>query len=214
VVHSSLGPRPRYRGVSHRIAFYVAIVAGAILVASARDDRARLATSIYAAFLVTMFGVSSTLHRADWGPRAYNWLRRADHAAIFVCIAGTYTPFSLLGLGGDDGYKLLALAWGVCGVGVLRALAWPHAPRAVTSACFVAAGWVVLAYLPAFRAAVDPVTFALIGIGGLLFTLGAVVYLIKWPDPIPQVFGYHEVFHLMIIVACGSHFAAVARLAV
>jgi hemolysin III len=209
----SIGPRPRYRGVSHRIAFPVAIVAGTILVACARDGRARLATGIYAVFLAMMFGVSATLHRADWGPRTYSWLRRADHAAIFVCIAGTYTPFSVLGLGGDAGRSLLVLAWGVAGIGVLRALAWPHAPRAVTASCFVAAGWVALGYLPELRAALDPVTFALIATGGALFTIGALIYLVRWPDPWPDVFGYHEVFHLLIIFACGWHFAAVARLA-
>jgi hemolysin III len=143
----------------------------------------------------------------------YNWLRRADHGTIFLCIAGTYTPFALLGLGGPAGTKLCVFAWIVCGIGVLRALAWPHAPRAVTASCFVAAGWVVLAYLPQFHAAVDTTTFRLILIGGITFTLGAVIYLIKWPDPAPKTFGYHEVFHLVIITACAIHFVAVARLA-
>lgn len=206
--------RPRYRGVSHRIAFHVAVIAGVILVAAAGDARARAACAVYAVFLAAMFGVSATLHRADWSPRVYSWLRRADHATIFVCIAGTYTPFSLLGLGGDAGTKLLILAWAVCGAGVLRALAWPHAPRPVTSACFVAAGWVVVAYLPAFHAAVDPMTFALVIGGGAVFTIGALIYLVRWPDPRPRVFGYHEVFHLFIIAGCACHFAAVARLAV
>ena len=206
-------PRPRYRGVSHRVAFWVAIVAGLVLVAFARDPLARSTCAIYAPFLAAMFGVSATLHRADWGPRAYNWLRRADHATIFVCIAGTYTPFSVLGLGGPTGTKLLVLAWTVCGLGVIRALAWPHAPRAVTSTCFVAAGWVVCAYLPEFHAAVDPTPFALVTLGGILFTTGAVIYLVRWPDPWPMVFGFHEVFHLVIIAGCICHFAAVARLA-
>ncbi len=207
-------PRPRYRGVSHRIAFWCALVAGAVLVVYARDERARIACAVYATFLAAMFGVSATLHRADWGPRAYNWLRRADHATIFVCIAGTYTPFSLLGLGGTQGARLLALAWAVCGLGVVRALAWPHAPRAVTSACFVAAGWVATAYMPELYAALDLSTFALIMGGGAVFTLGALIYLVRWPDPIPDVFGYHEVFHLLIIAACACHYVAVARLAI
>lgn len=207
----SYGPRPRYRGVSHRIAFHVAYVAGAILVACARPG-ARGIVAVYAAGLALMLGVSATLHRTAWGPRSYGWLRRADHAGIFACIAGTYTPYALLGLGGETGHKLLVLAWIVCGAGMLRALLWPHAPRAITASCFVAAGWVVVAYLPEFHAACEPTTFLLILIGGILFTLFAVVYLIKWPDPWPMTFGYHEVFHLGIIVACGWHFAAVARL--
>ncbi len=204
--------RPRLRGVSHRFAFFVAAIAGVILAIEARDTRARIAAAIYALLLSAMFGVSATLHRASWGPRAFGWLRRADHATIFVCIAGTYTPFSLVGLGGDAGTKLALLAWSVCGIGVVRALAWPHAPRAVTSACFVAAGWVALAYLPELRAALDAATFALILGGGAIFTLGALVYLVRWPDPSPRVFGYHEVFHVLVIVACACHVAAVARI--
>jgi hemolysin III len=206
-------PRPRYRGVSHRFACYAALVAGIVLVACARDRDARLACVIYAVLLATMFGVSATLHRANWAGPLYGHLRRADHAAIFLCIAGTYTPFSLLGLGGDDGAKLLVLAWSACGIGVVRAVLWPHAPRAITSACFVAAGWVALAYLPELHAALDATTFALIVIGGLVFTAGAFIYLTRRPDPWPTVFGYHEVFHLFIIGGCTAHFAAVVRLA-
>ena len=183
-----------------------------MLVVLARDASARLATIVYVVFLATMFGVSATLHRADWPTPIYGHLRRADHAAIFLCIAGTYTPFSLLGLGGDLGAKLLLLAWAVCGLGVLRAVLWPHAPRAITSACFVSAGWVAIAYLPELHAAIDPTTFALIVIGGAVFTVGAFIYLTRWPDPWPDVFGYHEVFHLVIIAGCAVHFAAVARL--
>jgi hemolysin III len=205
--------RPRYRGVSHRIAFKVALGAGAVLIATVPAGLPRVACAVYAGFLAAMFGVSATLHGSDWSPRAYAWWRRADHATIFVCIAGTYTPFSVLGLGGDEGARLLALAWGVCGLGVLRALAWPHAPRVVTSACFVAAGWVVVAYMPAFHAAVDPATFLCVIGGGAVFTVGALIYLVRWPDPRPDIFGYHEVFHLFIIAGCALHFAAVARLA-
>ncbi len=207
-------PRPRLRGVVHRYAFYVAVVAGIVLVASARDGGARAACAVYATLLALMLGASALLHAATWTRRRFDWLRRADHAAIFLCIAGTYTPFSLLGLGGSAGVRLLALAWGANMLGVVRALAWPHAPRAITSACYVAAGWVLLAYLPEMHAALDPTTFALILAGGAVFTLGALIYLVRWPDPAPHVFGFHEVFHAMTIVACACHFAAVARLAI
>ena len=178
----------------------------------APDATARLTAGVYAALLSTMFGISATLHRADWPARIYSHLRRADHAAIFLCIAGTYTPFSVLGLGGEPGLQLLLLAWFVCGLGVLRAVLWPHAPRAITSACFVAAGWVAIGHMPALRAALDPTTFALLASGGVIFTIGAFIYLTRWPDPWPETFGYHEVFHLVIIVGCAAHFAAVARL--
>ena len=207
------GPRPRLRGVSHRFAFRVTLVAGTVLVALARDDRARIATAIYVVLLAAMYGISATLHRAAWAPRAYGWLRRADHATIFACIAGTYTPFSLLGLGGAAGTRLLAYAWIVCSLGIVRALAWPHAPRWITSVCYVAAGWVALVDLGALHAALDATTFGLIVGGGAIYTFGALIYLLRWPDPRPSVFGYHEVFHIAIIVASACHFVAVARLA-
>ncbi len=205
--------RPRYRGVSHRFACYAALLGGVALVVLGTDATARLTAGVYAVLLATMFGVSATLHRADWPARTYSHLRRADHAAIFLCIAGTYTPFSVLGLRGEPALRLLVLAWFVSSLGVLRAVLWPHAPRAITAACFVAAGWVAIGYVPELHAALDPTTFALIASGGVIMTFGAVIYLTRWPDPWPATFGYHEVFHLVIIVGCAAHFAAVARLA-
>jgi hemolysin III len=203
---------PRYRGASHRFAFRVAIIAGVVLVVAARPG-ARLPVAIYAALLAAMFGVSSLLHRGGWAPRVQVWLRRADHATIFLCIAGTYVPMSLLGLGGDAGTKLLVLAIVANGLGVARALLWSRAPRVVVSACYVAAGWVAVAYLPELRDALDPWAFALLVGGGVMFTAGALVYLLRWPDPWPRTFGYHEVFHAFTIAGAACHFAAVATLA-
>lgn len=205
------GPRPRLRGVSHHLAFYVAIAAGVALVIGVANPGARLATAIYVTLLAGMFGVSALLHRSDWGPRAFGWLRRADHAMIFAFIAGTYTPFCLLGVGGVAGTRLLALAWGAAGLGIVRAVLWPHAPRAVTSLLFVAVGWVLIAYLPEVHAALDPIAFALLLAGGAWFTIGAVVYGLRRPDPWPSVFGFHEVFHVMIILGCACHFVAISR---
>jgi hemolysin III len=205
--------RPRLRGLSHRYACWAAIGAGIELIGVALPGR-RLACAVYALGLVAMYGVSATLHRGGWSPRASTSLRRADHATIFLCIAATYTPFSLLGLGGDAGTRLLALAWLACGLGAIRALVWPHAPRLVTSTLYVAAGWVVLADLGSLRAALDPTTFTLAMAGGVIYTLGAVTYLFRWPDPWPRTFGYHEVFHVLIIAGSACHFAAVTRLAV
>ena len=204
--------RPRFRGVSHRIAFHVALVCGAVLVALSGDHRTTAATAVYAALLAGMFGVSATLHRADWGPRAFAWLRRADHAMIFACIAGTYTPFCVLGLGVPGGTRLLALVWTGAAIGMLRAILWPHAPRVISAALFVAVGWTMVSYLPEIHAALDPLAFALLLAGGAWFTAGAVVYSLRWPDPWPKVFGYHEVFHVMVILGCGCHFLAIGRL--
>jgi hemolysin III len=206
--------RPLLRGVSHQIACYVAVVAGVVLVACARDDRARIATTIYAVSLAGMFGVSATLHRRDWQNRAFNWWRRADHAMIFACIAGTYTPFCVLGIPPPVGPHLLIVVWCAAGFGILRAMLWPHAPRWITSVLFVAVGWVAVAYGSALRESLDPTTFHLLVAGGLWFTAGAMVYLFRKPDPWPRVFGYHEVFHVTVIVGCACHFIAVTRVAV
>ena len=204
-------PRPRLRGVSHRVAFYVALVLGPLLVAMSGDRKAMGVTAIYVVSLAGMFGVSASLHRRDWGPRAFNWLRRADHAMIFACIAGTYTPFCILGLPPEPGTRLLILAWVAAGLGILRAALWPHAPRAITASLFVLVGWVVLAYLPEVHASLAPIPFTLLMTGGGLFTVGAVVYLTKRPDPWPTVFGYHEIFHVMVVLGCACHFVAVAH---
>jgi hemolysin III len=164
-------------------------------------------------WLAGMFGVSATLHRSDWGPRAFGWLRRADHAMIFAFIAGSYTPLCLLGVASSGGARLLGVAWCAAGLGILRAVLWPHAPRIISSALYVAVGWVAIAYFPELRAGLEPIAFALVVGGGVWFTIGAAVYLFRWPDPWPKTFGYHEVFHVLIIVGCICHFAAVGRLA-
>ncbi len=205
--------KPRLRGVSHQVGFFVAALCGVVLVASSSAGRTTTATAIYAVLLAGMLGVSATFHRFDWGPRAFSWWRRADHAMIFGCIGGTYTPLCLLGIDGEAGRKLLALAWIGAGLGILRALLWPGAPRAITAALYVAVGWVVVAYIPEVRAALDPVALAMLVAGGACFTIGAVVYLLKRPDPVPTVFGYHEVFHALTILGCAFHFIAVVRVA-
>jgi hemolysin III len=204
-------PLPRLRGVSHRYAFYVAIVAGVVLVAHARDRQAAITTTIYATLLAGLFGVSATLHRTHWSPRVFGWLRRADHAMIFAFTAGTYTPLSLVGVGGEVGTKLTVLSWTAAAFGIVRALLWPHAPRLVTSLLYVAVGWVLLAYLPEVHATMEPTAFRAVIAGGVAYTLGATIYALRWPDPWPNVFGFHEVFHALIIIGSTCHFVAIAR---
>lgn len=206
--------KPRLRGVSHQIAFYVAVAAGIVLIAATRSARSAAATSVYVVLLAAMLGVSASYHRIDWSPRSRAWWNRADHAMIFAFIAGSYTPMCLLGLDRATGHRLLALVWIAAGLGILRALLWPQAPRALASALYVVVGWLVVAYLPELWAAFDATSLALILIGGACYTIGAVVYATRRPDPAPAVFGYHEVFHALVIVACGCHFAAIARVAV
>jgi len=200
------------RGVSHQLAFLCAAGAGAVLVAMSPTAHAALATAIYAASLVAMFGVSATYHRLARSPRARAFWKRADHATIFLFIAGTYTPICLLAVGGAAGARLLALVWIGAAAGALQAILWPHAPRALSAALYVALGWVLLAYWNRVAATLGAAPQILVVVGGALYTAGAVVYALRRPDPSPRVFGYHEVFHVLVIAASVCHFAAVIAL--
>jgi hemolysin III len=206
--------KPRLRGVSHQYAFFVAMAAGAVLVVLAPGAQARVAVGVYALSLCAMFGASALYHRIDWPPRPSVWLRRLDHAMIYVLVAGTYTPFALLVLASAFGWTLLGVVWvGALG-GVALTLAWIDAPRGLRALLYVVLGWVGLAALPQLWQRSGAMAVALLATGGLLYTLGAVVYARRRPDPAPRVFGYHEVFHLLVIAAAAAQFAAVAVAAV
>lgn len=203
--------KPVLRGVSHQFACFVALGAGVVLVTTAGTAMARAATAVYAATLVALFAISATYHRITWGERARALWKRADHATIFLFIAGTYTPVCLLAIGGTTGARLLALVWAGAAVGVLQAVFWVRAPRALKVSLYVALGWVLVACWPDVRAAVPAAARALIIVGGALYTAGALVYALRRPDPLPRVFGYHEVFHAFTIAAAICHFAAVVQ---
>jgi len=200
--------KPLLRGVSHEVASAFALAGGVALVRGADGARASAAAAVYAAALTALFGVSALYHRPRWGDRARLLLRRLDHAAIFVLIAGTYTPICLLL--GEPGRVLLASVWAGAVVGVALSIAWPMAPKALVAALCVALGWAVVPVLPALRAAIGAGGLALLLVGGLAYTAGAVVYAARRPDPFPRVFGYHEIFHALVIVAALLHYAAVA----
>ena len=199
---------PRLRGVLHAYAIFAALGAGAMLVVAAESGRPRLAAAIYAFGLAGLLGTSALYHRVTWPPRARMWMRRLDHSMIFVLIAATATPVALLVL--DDPLRtvLLAVAWGGAGAGVLLSLLWPMAPKWLTASVYIGVGWSGLVALP--RLAEDHVVaLVLIGIGGLLYSVGAVVYAASRPDPWPGTFGYHEVFHALVTGAAALHFVAV-----
>jgi hemolysin III len=204
--------KPLLRGVSHEIAAGVALAGWVALALVATPGRGRVAANVYGASLFTLFVVSALYHRLDWRPRARLIMRRLDHSAIFLLIAGTYTPFCLL-LPPATGRPLLALVWGGAAAGVLQSLLWVRAPKVLSAALYVLLGWVVVPVLPSLRATLGGVGVALLAGGGAVYTLGAIVYAARRPDPFPRVFGYHEVFHAMVIAAAACHFA-VAALAV
>ena len=207
-VQSAAAPlvKPRLRGVSHQVAFFAALVAGAVLIALA-PPRAKVAAAIYATSLATLLGTSALYHRPHWAPGPRRWMRRADHAAIFVLIAGTYTPFTLLLP--REGGAMLALAWGGAALGILRALFWVHAPRALAAALYIAFGAAALFFWSPLHAALGAAGLALLLFGGLLYATGAVIYAARRPDPWPAVFGYHEIFHLLVVAAAICHFIVV-----
>jgi hemolysin III len=202
--------KPRLRGVSHQYAFFAAMAAGAALVVLARGAEARVAVAVYALSLCAMFGASALYHRIDWSPRPRAWLRRLDHSMIYVLVAGTYTPFALLVLAPALGWTILAIVWAGALIGVVLSLAWIDKPRWLTAALYVALGWVAVVVMPQLWDRAGVMAVALLATGGVLYTLGAVVYARRRPDPAPRVFGYHEVFHVLVIAAAAVQFAAVA----
>lgn len=201
-------PKPVLRGVSHQIFFFVALVAGAGLVLAANGTAAKLGCGIYATSLATLLGVSALYHRPTWSLRARARMRRLDHSAIFLLIAGTYTPMALT-LPEPMAKTMLLVAWAGGLLGVLRALFWVHAPKWLVAVLALAMGWVALLYLPTVgRLAGTPVLLWM-GLGGVLYSLGALTYAFRRPDPWPRWFGYHEVFHAFVVAAAVCHFVAV-----
>lgn len=202
--------RPRLRGVFHQYAFYVAVVAGVLLVVLADSGRERLAMCVYAVALASMFGVSAVYHRVTWrSPEVRKWMRRLDHSTILLLIAGTYTPFALLAFDGWLADALLVVVWAGAGAGLVLNLLWVDAPTWVTALVFIALGWVGAVAVPElleFGIAPALLVFA----GGALYTVGALAYAFKRPNPRPHVFGYHEIFHLLVVGAAAAHFVAIA----
>jgi hemolysin III len=200
--------KPRLRGVFHEVAFYVSIAAGVVLVLTA-EAGARLSAVIFASCVAACFGFSALYHRPTWEPRARSWLARLDHAGIYLLIAGTYTPFGLLVLSRNWAIGVLSVVWTGAAAAILLKLFWPATPKKLSAAIGLALGWVaVIAFTQFLKLPV--VALVLIGIGGVAYSLGAVVYARKKPDPIPHVLGYHEVFHLLTLVAAGCQYAAIA----
>jgi hemolysin III len=203
--------KPTMRGVLHQWAAVVAALAGATLILSAPSGSARWATIVYALSIVGLFTVSAIYHRVNWtSPISRQWMRRLDHAMIFVMVAGTTTPIAALVLDGSMRTVVLSVAWGMAGIGITIKLLWIGAPKWLSAAIYLAIGWAGMAVFPKLVGDLGPwPAVGLIG-GGILYTVGAVIYATKKPDPLPKVFGYHEIFHALVIVAALAHFLVVA----
>jgi hemolysin III len=202
--------KPRLRGVSHEYAFFVSLGCGVALILAASDGRARLAAVIYAFAVSALLGTSALYHRVTWRPKARRWMRRLDHSMIFVMIAGTYTPVALLALKGSLASTILIVLW--CGAlgGVIFKLLWIDAPKWLFAAVYVVLGLVTAAVFGELPAAIGWLGVAGLALGGLLYVLGAIVYASGRPNPWPKVFGYHEIFHALVLVAAGLQYAVIA----
>jgi hemolysin III len=203
--------KPRLRGVFHEWACVFSVPLGLALVIAAASARARIALAVYAVTLVALFGVSALYHRIDWRSlAARRRMRRLDHSMIFMLIAGSYTPFAVLALHGPLAVAILIAVWGGAIIGVAFNLVSGNAPTWLRAALYATLGWVAVAALPQLAAAIGIGGLTLLGLGGALYTLGAIVYAVKRPNPAPAVFGYHEIFHLLVIAAAALQYAVIA----
>ncbi|MEA2463526.1 MAG: hemolysin [Acidobacteriota bacterium] len=201
---------PRLRGLLHAWAFWFAIAAAVVLIVIAHDGRARIAALIYGLGLCALFGASATYHRWRGNPRWKPILRRVDHSTIFLFIAASYTPIALLVLHDPLRTVVLISVWAGALAGVAMSVAWIDAPRVLVAACYIAVGWVAIVAMPQLfdhRGAWVPI---LLLVGGLLYSLGAAAYATRRPNPWPRTFGFHEVFHTLVIAAALVHFIAIA----
>jgi hemolysin III len=202
--------RPRLRGVFHQYAFFVSLAFGALLVVGASGAGELTSAAVFTTALAAMFGTSALYHRITWRPRARRWMRRLDHAAIYLLIAGTYTPVGLLALSGAWRWTVLPVVWGGALVAIVLKLAWIDAPKWLAAAIAIVLGWIGIVALPQLWVHSGPLGAVLLAVGGALYTAGAIVYARRRPDPVPDVFGYHELFHALVIAAAACQYAAVA----
>jgi hemolysin III len=202
---------PRLRGVFHQYAFFAALAAGTVLVALADGYLERFAVWVYASALAAMFGASALYHRFPWRSAAARLrARRLDHAMIFVFIAGTYTPFALLELGGVVQILVLATVWAGAALGLILNLVWIESPRWISAVAYLAVGWIGVIALPQLFPALGVAPAVLLIAGGAIYTLGALFYAATWPNPFPSILGFHEIFHLLVVAAAVTQFVAVS----
>lgn len=201
--------RPQLRGVLHEASLPLFVAAGIVLVALAGTSRGRIAMAAYGGGLAVCLGVSALYHRGRWTSSVRSLLCRVDHSTIFALIAGTYTPVCLVVLSGPMAYAVLGVVWGGGILGALRSFLWADAPAWIEVTPYALLGWVVVIALPQMVAGIGIGGMSLFGVGGLLYTVGAVVYGLERPDPFPRVFGYHEIFHALVVLGAAAHCVAI-----
>ncbi|GAA2494149.1 hemolysin III family protein [Streptomyces thermolineatus] len=205
--------KPRLRGWLHAGMFPAALVSGIVLIAMAESTRGRIACTVFTVTACLLFGVSGVYHRGNWGPRANAVLRRLDHANIFLIIAGTYTPLTILLLPEGRREVLLWLVWAGALAGIAFRVFWVGAPRWLYTPCYIALGWAAVFFLPDFLRTGGVAVLVLVVVGGLLYSVGGVIYGIKRPNPSPRWFGFHEVFHSFTLAAFVAHYVGISLVA-
>ena len=202
--------RPRFRGVSHRIAFFLTLPLAAVLALEVDTSAGRVAAIAFGTSVAVMFGASALYHTVTWTDAKRRWLRRLDHAGIYALIAGTYTPVGLLVLNGNWRLVVLGIVWIGAATAIALKFLWVDGPKWLSAAIGVALGWVAVVVFPQILDRVGIAGSLLVLAGGIAYTAGAVVYALRRPDPFPTVFGYHEVFHALVIVAVACQYSAIA----
>ena len=206
--------KPLLRGVLHQVAFVLALAVAPFVIYAADGTRARVSVGVFATSVAACFGASALYHRVTWTPRVRPWMRRIDHAGVYLLIAGTYTPVSLIALGGAWRPAILATVWTGAAAAIVLKFVWVDAPKWLAAAIGIALGWVAVVALPQLASHVAPAAVVLLVIGGLAYTAGAIVYARRRPDPVPAVFGYHELFHALTIVAVSCQYTAIALIVI
>jgi hemolysin III len=196
--------------VLHQIAFGIALALAPLLILGADPGRPRLAAAVFAVSVATCFGASALYHRVTWRPHVRLWMRRIDHAGVYLLIAGTYTPVSLLVLTGAWRPVVLAIVWGGAVAAIVLKFVWVGGPKWLAAAIGIALGWVAVIVMPQLATRLHPAALILLIVGGLAYTAGAVIYARRRPDPLPAVFGYHELFHALTIVGVACQYVAIA----
>jgi hemolysin III len=202
--------KPLLRGWLHLVCFFLAIPAGVAVILLADGGRARVGAAVYAVGMVALFGVSGSYHRGRWSAAARRRMQQLDHATIFVMIAGSYTPLCLVALQGWVAPVMLAAAWIGATVGIVLAFRGGRRSRVAKGILYIALGWISVVATPQLVSHLDLRELVLIAVGGVLYTVGAVFLATRWPDPFPRVFGYHEVWHVLVVAAVVCHFVAIA----
>lgn len=209
IIENQKPEKPLLRGHSHQAAFFFALGICLMLISRASNTKTVIAAIIYSLSLIGLFGISALYHRPTWKPKQRMLMRRLDHAAIYVLIAGTSTPICLLALAPDTGFKLLELLWGAALFGIFQSLIWVNGPKWISSVLYVIAGSLILPFMGELQRALSEHQIQLIIAGGILYIAGALIYALKRPNPSPKYFGYHEIFHLLVIAGAALHFLAV-----